>query len=269
MMEPTKDLTVSLVQTSLYWEDAAANLSMLEKKIAAIQQTEVVILPEMFSTGFSMQPEKLAETMTGSSVRWMKRQAAKKNIILCGSLMIEENGSYYNRLLWVLPNGQTGCYDKRHLFAFGKEHQHYTGGDKRLIARVNGWKICLNICYDLRFPVWCRQSKHPRQADPSPEYDALICIANWPQQRSVAWKALLQARAIENQAYAIGVNRVGSDGNGISYDGHSAVIDPLGEARYCKSGREEVLTHTLLSARLKETRTRFPFLEDGDAFLLV
>ncbi|HEU4632413.1 MAG TPA: nitrilase-related carbon-nitrogen hydrolase, partial [Flavisolibacter sp.] len=206
-------LTITLIQADLRWEDKEANLKMLEEKINSIKgSTQVVVLPEMFSTGFSMKPEQLAETMEDSTVQWMKKIAADKKIILTGSIIIKEAGNYYNRLLWMLPNGQFGQYDKRHLFAFAGEDQHYTGGTQRLIASVNGWKINLLVCYDLRFPAWARQQFDRNQDF---EYDVLVYVANWPERRSIAWKTLLQARAIENQCYVIGVNRVGKDGNDI------------------------------------------------------
>jgi omega-amidase len=253
-------LTLSLIQTRLYWEDKAANLRMLEEKINGIKEkTEIIVLPEMFSTGFSMQPEQLAEEMDGETVAWMKRVAAEKRAILTGSLIIKEAGHYYNRLVWMLPNGQYGCYDKRHRFAYAGEDQHYTAGNRRLIAQVKGWKINLQICYDLRFPVWARQSGD----DP---YDILIYVANWPERRNHAWKTLLTARAIENQCYVIGVNRVGEDANGISYSGDSMVVDPLGEVLYHKAQDEEVFTITLNQEHLSGIRNKIPFLKDADKF---
>ncbi|MEI9909594.1 MAG: nitrilase-related carbon-nitrogen hydrolase [Bacteroidota bacterium] len=209
-------LTITTLQTNLHWEDKAANLRMLEEKINNIPaKTEIVVLPEMFSTGFSMQPEKLAETMDGETVQWMKRIAAAKKIILTGSIIIEEKEKYFNRLIWMLPNGQFGIYDKRHRFAYAGEDAHFTAGTKRLIASVKGWKINLLVCYDLRFPVWARQTSPSNSLSKgeggiaSPEYDILIYVANWPERRIHAWKTLLQARAIENQCYVVGVNRVG------------------------------------------------------------
>lgn len=256
-------LQFTLIQTELYWEDRTANLQMLEHKINSItEKTEIVILPEMFSTGFSMEAAKLAETMEGETVNWMKRIAAEKKIILTGSVIIEgEPGKYYNRLLWVLPNGQYGIYDKRHLFAYAEEDKFYESGNKRLIASVKGWKINLLICYDLRFPVWARQ-----QVKEEPEYDVLIYVANWPERRAEAWRSLLKARAIENQCYVIGVNRVGKDGKEIVYSGESMVVDPLGEILYTKKGEEDVFTISLDSEHLKEIRTRFPFWKDADPF---
>ena len=256
-------LTFTLIQTNLFWENKVANLQMLEEKINNIQpKTEVVVLPEMFSTGFSMQPEKFAESMNGSTLQWMQKIAFEKKIILTGSLMIEENGNYYNRLIWMLPNKQFGYYDKRHCFAFAKENEHYTAGNKRLIASVNGWKINLQICYDLRFPVWARQTINNNAA----EYDVLIYVANWPQRRSYAWKTLLAARAIENQCYVIGVNRIGDDGNKIYHSGDSMVINALGEILYHKENEEDVFTITLQKNELQEIRNKFPFLADADFF---
>lgn len=257
-------LHISIIQTKLFWEDKTANLSMLEKKIHSITgKTEIVALPEMFSTGFSMNPSALAETMDGPTVNWMKKIAAEKKIILTGSVIIQENDQYYNRLLWVLPNGTIGHYDKRHRFAFAGEDQHYSNGHKRLIAQVKGWKINLQICYDLRFPVWARQ-----QSDGEPEYDILLYVANWPERRNHAWKTLLTARAIENQSYVIGVNRVGEDGNGIYHSGNSMVIDPLGEVLYHKEHDEDIYTIQLEKDTLTAIRTKFPFWKDADDFLI-
>jgi omega-amidase len=256
------NLLITTIQTSLYWEDKAANLHMLGVKIDGVKSGGIVVLPEMFSTGFSMRPKVLAETMEGPTVQWMKDMAAKKNIILTGSLIIEEGGHYFNRLIWMLPNGQYGHYDKRHLFAYAGEHEHYTPGDRRLVAQVKGWKILLLTCYDLRFPVWSRQ----QPVNDLPEYDAIIYVANWPDRRSLAWQALLQARAIENQCYVIGVNRVGEDGNGIYHSGYTSVIDPLGEILYREKDIEDIATHTLDAEKLETTREKLPFWKDGDSF---
>lgn len=259
------DLKVTLIQTNLHWENVEDNLRMFDEKINSIKErTEVVVLPEMFSTGFSMAPERLAQTMDGSAVQWMKQKAAEKNIIITGSLIIEEDGQYWNRLIWMQPNGVFGTYNKRHLFGFGGEHEHYQAGDKRLIASVKGWKVCLTVCYDLRFPVWSRNAISP-ETD-APAYDVLINVANWPERRSTPWKTLIHARAIENQCYAIGVNRVGNDGNNIYHSGDSSLIDPLGEIIYRKSHDEDIFTTTLERARLDEVRKNFPFLKDADKF---
>ena len=266
-------LTFTLIQTDLHWENPLANLQMLEDKINSIKEsTEVIVLPEMFTTGFSMQPEKFAEGMNGEAVLWLKKMARQKKSVITGSLMIKEDGKFYNRLLWMLPNGEYGCYDKRHLFAYANEDKHYTRGNKRLIASVKGWRINLQVCYDLRFPVWARQAPSP---DLSPggegqkqEYDVLVFVANWPEKRSLAWKTLLQARAIENQCYVIGVNRVGEDGNGINYAGDSMIIDPLGEILYQKTNDEDVFTYTLEKEKLNEVRNKFPFMKDSDSFII-
>lgn len=240
---------------------------MLEEKILNIRdKTQVVILPEMFSTGFSMKPSELAETMDGETVQWMKQMAAQQRIILTGSVIIKEDEQFYNRLIWMLPNGEFGCYNKRHLFAFAGEDEHYAGGTERFIASVNGWKINLQVCYDLRFPVWARQQFDEEK---SFEYDVLIYVANWPERRSHAWKTLLQARAIENQCYVIGVNRVGIDGNDISHSGDSMVIDPLGEVLYHKKDDEDVFTITLKKEDLKSVREKFQFWRDADEFSIV
>jgi len=257
-------LIISVIQTNIHWEAKAANLQMLEEKILGIKdKTEIVVLPEMFTTGFSMNPELLAETMEGATVQWMKKIAAQKKIILTGSIIIEDDGNYYNRLIWMLPNGQVGYYDKRHLFAYGDEDNHYTAGTKRLIASVKGWKINLLVCYDLRFPVWARQT--PGEA----EYDLLIYVANWPEKRVHAWKTLLQARAIENQCYVVGVNRVGKDAKDIVYSGESLVADPMGEVLYTKKDVEDIFTITLEKSHLQAVREKLPFLKDADNFQII
>ena len=255
-------LAVSIIQSALFWEDKSRNLAMLEQKIMAItEKTNLVVLPEMFSTGFSMKPALLAETMEGETIAWMKRIAISKKIILTGSIIIEEGGKYFNRLIWMLPNGTWGSYDKRHLFAFAGEDKHYTAGKKRLVTSVNGWRVHLQICYDLRFPVWARQ-----QSDETPEYDLLIYVANWPERRNHAWKTLLIARAIENQCYVIGVNRVGEDGNQIAHSGDSMIIDPLGTVLFSKEKEEVVHSIALTKESLNETRSKFPFWKDADLF---
>ncbi len=259
-------LTITTIQTALHWEDKKANLQMLEEKIMGItEKTELVVLPEMFSTGFSMNPAELAESMDGETVQWMKQVAAQKKIILTGSLIVKEQDNYYNRLVWMLPNGQHGVYDKRHRFAFAGENKEYTAGNKRLIASVKGWKINLQVCYDLRFPVWARQQSQPE----GPEYDILIYVANWPERRSHAWKTLLQARAIENQCYVVGVNRVGNDGNEIYHSGDSMVIDPLGEILYHQKDDEDTHTITLQKEQLDTVRAKLPFLKDADGFMVL
>ncbi len=264
-------LTITTIQSHLHWEDKPANLYMLEEKISGIaEKTEIVILPEMFSTGFSMQTKQLAEKMDGETMQWMKRLSRENGIIITGSIIIEEEGNYFNRLIWMLPNGQYGQYDKRHLFAYAEEDKHYSPGTIRLIASVKGWKVNLLVCYDLRFPVWARQApsrpRHMGAEYPLPEYDVLIYVANWPERRSHAWKTLLCARAIENQCYVVGVNRVGSDGNNIYYSGNSLIIDPLGQVLYHMADDEDVFTITLQKEKLEDVREKFPFWKDADLF---
>lgn len=262
-------LTVTLIQTNLHWENKKANLEMLQKKIESIKEkTEVIILPEMFSTGFSMSPERLSEKMDGETVQWMQKMASSKKVILTGSVIIEENKKYFNRLIWMLPTGEYGVYNKRHLFAYADEHSHYTAGNKKLIASVKGWKINLQVCYDLRFPVWARQSPPVAEAGRDGQYDLLINVANWPEKRSIAWKTLLRARAIENQCFVIGVNRTGADGNKIIYNGDSSIIDPLGEIIYHKNITEDIFTYTLQKEKVTETRNQFPFWRDADQFII-
>ncbi len=272
-------LTISTIQTNLLWEEKSANLRMLEQKIASIdEKTEIVVLPEMFSTGFSMNPSMLAEQMDGETVQWMQRVSRENGIILTGSAIIEEEGKFYNRLIWMLPNGQYGHYDKRHLFGYAGEDEKYSAGNKRLIASVKGWKINLQVCYDLRFPVWSRnrvfdsaqtdsaQTSNTSTPLSTTEYDLLIYVANWPERRSHAWKTLLCARAIENQCYVIGVNRVGTDGNNIYHSGNSLVIDPLGQVLYHMADEEDIFTITLQKEKLEEVREKFPFWKDADSF---
>lgn len=263
-------LTITTIQADLRWEDKAANLGRFEEKILGIKEpTEIVVLPEMFSTGFSMKPQVLAETMDGPTIAWMKTIAAEKKIILTGSIIIEEEGHYFNRLIWMLPNEQYGYYDKRHRFAYAGENEHYSAGRRRLIASVKGWKVLLQVCYDLRFPVWSRQTPDEGvSADAGLEYDCIIYVANWPERRSLAWRTLLQARAIENQSFVIGVNRVGMDGNNIYHSGDSSIIDPLGEVLCQESNKETIVTQTIGKERLDEVRSRFPFWRDADHFTI-
>lgn len=253
------NLRVTVIQSTLYWEDISANLEMFSKKIAAVDDTDLIVLPETFTTGFSMNL-KFAEEETGTAVQWMKKTAAQKNCVVTGSLMIKEAGRFYNRLYWVTPNGSFQKYDKRHLFCMSDEPKFFTAGTERLIVELNGWKICPMICYDLRFPVWSRNLHS--------EYDVLLYVANWPERRAQAWKYLLVARAIENQAYVIGVNRVGNDGKDVSHVGDSMVLDPLGNVLYHKIDAEDISTIELNYAELKKLREQLPFLNDADEFVL-
>lgn len=258
------DLHITLIQTFIHWENTGANLRMLEEKMNHVPEgTELVILPEMFSTGFSMHVAGLAEKPDGATTQWMKETAKREKVIVAGSIIIEENGQYYNRLIWMYPNGRYAWYDKRHLFAYAGEDQYYSRGNKKLILRVNGWKISPVICYDLRFPVWLRQPP-----DIQSHYDLLICVANWPESRAHAWDTLLRARAIENQCFVAGVNRTGVDGNQITHAGGSCVIDPMGKILIQKMKEEVIISYTLQKDSLLNTRKHFPFLRDADKFLI-
>jgi omega-amidase len=264
------NLRISFIQSTLHWEDKTANLEMFCEKMAAVpEKTALIILPEMFSTGFSMEKVVLAETNLGPTVEWMRKTAARKGAIITGTFIAKEEGGpepvYYNRLIWMLPTGEFGYYDKRHLFAFGKEDLHYSPGKKRLIASVNGWRVNLQICYDLRFPVWARQ-RVDSEGNGQPEYDLLIVTANWPSSRVHAWRTLLQARAIENQCYVVGLNRTGVDGKGIPYPGHSMIIGPLGEIIEELGSEEAIGSHILDRDKLEEVRKTFPFWRDADRF---
>lgn len=256
-----QSITISGIQADLIWEDKSKNLQHIENKIVTLSGTSrVVVLPEMFSTGFTMNPAAFAETMDGVSVNWMKRVAAENKLMLTGSLIIEEKGCFYNRMIWMQPDGHYGYYDKRHLFAFAGEDKFYTPGNKRLITSAGGWRFNLQVCYDLRFPVWARQQ------NAEPEYDVLVYVANWPEIRSHAWKLLLTARAIENQCYVIGVNRFGTDGNGLYYSGDSVIVNPLGETLQSIRDKEGIISCTLHRDDIDGIRKKFPFLNDADTF---
>ncbi len=273
MKQPAGTLLVTIVQSSLHWENPAANLKMLEEKIRAVTgKMEVVVLPEMFNTGFTMNAGPLAEKMDGVTVEWMRRLSTSLRIILTGSIIIKEEEKYFNRLIWMLPGGEYGFYDKRHLFGYAQEDHYFQAGSKRLITAVKGWKLNMQICYDLRFPVWARQTMPlkgvPDLEEIAPEYDVLVYVANWPEKRRHAWITLLQARAIENQCYVVAVNRTGYDGNTIYYSGDSMIVDPLGTILYSAENREELFTVALPTNKLSETRNNLPFLKDGDPFLI-
>jgi omega-amidase len=254
-------MNITIIQSDLVWENIDANLEAFTIKINAISTpTNIVILPEMFSTGFTMQAEKLAEGMDGKTIKWMQAIAIQKKIIIGGSLIIKENNNYYNRFVWMQPDGNYYTYDKRHLFSLAKENETFTAGDKKIIVQVNGIKFCLQICYDLRFPVFSRQKNDV--------YDCLIYVANWPTARITAWDALLKARAIENQCYVIGVNRTGLDGNNIAYNGSSAVINALGEIIYNKCDAEVTFTVKIDKNELEAIRSKFGFLKDADDYIV-
>jgi len=254
-----EDLRVTIVQPTLTWEDVDANLAMFTNKLAPAS-TDLIVLPEMFSTGFTMNVSKVGEGMDGKALQWMKKISAEKKCVVTGSLVIKENDHFYNRLIWMKPDGAYEKYDKRHLFRMGEENQTYTAGKDKIIVSLKGWKICPLVCYDLRFPVWSRNSVG---------YDCLIYVANWPEVRSYAWNHLLIARAIENQSYVIGVNRVGKDGNDMPHSGDSAVINAKGLIiSKTKPNEESVETVVLSYKELEEFRKAFPVAMDADKFKL-
>jgi omega-amidase len=257
------DLRVTMIQTALHWEDVNANLQMFSEKIAALKEpSDIILLPEMFSTGFSMNAEKVAETMDGEAVQWMRQKARDFNCVITGSLMIKEGNKYYNRLVWMKPDGSYDIYNKRHLFALAHEEKSYTGGNKKLIVEYKGWKIHPLICFDLRYPVWSRRTKKD-------DYDLLIYVANWPERRVFAWNQLLIARAIENQCYVVGVNRVGNDGNNIYHSGDSAIINYKGEMMNNACPNDTCTETIALSKKdLEDFRKQLPFIEGTDEFTI-
>ncbi len=256
-----EDLKVTIVQTALAWEDIDANLNAFGKKLETIVpgSTDIIVLPEMFSTGFTMNAKALAEAMDGKAVKWMTKQAAEKKCVITGSLVIKDGSHFYNRLIWMRADGTFETYDKRHLFRMGEENNTYSAGNKRIIVEVKGWKICPLVCYDLRFPVWCRNINQ--------EYDLLVFVANWPEVRNYPWKQLLIARAIENQVYLAGVNRIGKDGNDFNHTGDSAVINYKGFIiSKTKASKESVETVIISYKELEEFRKIFPVAMDADKF---
>lgn len=254
-------LKVALLQADLVWEDVAANLELFEKKISTLSSdVDLIILPEMFSTGFSMNADSLAEPNQGSSFQWMQKMALKTDAAVTGSLITEENKKFYNRLYFVYPDGTYKKYDKKHTFTHAKEHETYASGEEKLVVDFRGCRICPLICYDLRFPVWSRNVE---------DYDLLIYVANWPSPRVAAWDVLLRARAIENMSFCIGVNRVGTDGKDLDYVGHSAVYNLLGDKVSTNFTEEEFQEEVVLDLdHLKATREKFEFLKDRDRFIL-
>jgi omega-amidase len=255
------NLKITIFQGYLFWENIDRNLQNISLRLLGIREkTNLIILPEMFNTGFSMNAAQLAEPMHGKTMAWMQDTAKKFDCVITGSLIIKEDEKFYNRLIWMRPDGTYNFYDKRHLFALGKEHQTYTAGDKKLIVELNGWKICPMICYDLRFPVWLRNV--------GAEYDLIIIVANWPERRALHWRSLIPARAIENQAYVIGVNRVGHDGNEVYHSGDSTCIDPNGNVVYYKRDEEDVYTFSINLEEVKKIRRTLPFLKDADVFTI-
>jgi predicted amidohydrolase len=252
-----RDLTVTIMQANLKWEDPGANIAMFEERISSLRdKSDLVVLPEMFTTGFTMNAERVAEEMDGPAVEWMVRTARTSGFNLAGSLVIREEGRYYNRLVWSFPDGEIITYDKRHLFRMAGEERVYSTGNSLVTARIDGWKIRPYICYDLRFPLWCRNRNN--------DYDAALFVANWPEKRAHHWKTLLSARAIENQCYVIGCNRTGFDGNGVTYSGDSSIIDPQGRVLIRETGGEGLLTMRLSAEALAEYRKSFPVWMDAD-----
>jgi predicted amidohydrolase len=259
-----QDLNIALIQSSLIWEDAKANLRNFDHKLKEITpDTDLVMLPEMFNTGFSINPNKIAERPDGRSFNWLRRKAAELNCVVTGSILTEVDGCYYNRMYWMHPDGSFDTYDKRHLFRLGEEFKVFTAGAHRKIFEVKGWKVLPLICYDLRFPVWIKN----RYLDGSYEYDLIVCVANWPAVRQYAWKQLIIARAIENQAYAAAVNRVGADGNGFAHTGDSAITDPQGFIiSQAQPEKEQIITASLSSNELQQFRRQFTIGLDWDEF---
>lgn len=264
-------MRLTLVQSDIHWENPDANRAMFADKLAPLAgHSDLVVLPEMFTTGFSMQAAALAEPADGATVRWMQRQANVLGAVVVGSFICRENDLYYNRLAFVRPGGQVDFYDKRHLFGLANEHETYTPGRERLIVEWMGWRICPLVCYDLRFPVWSRNL--PPGADPAPpdgQYDLLLYVANWPARRGHHWRALVPARAIENQSYVAAVNIVGNDGNGHAYTGDSCVVDYSGQYAGQISGQPGILTTKLSLDDMRQYRRQLPFLADADRFQLV
>ncbi len=252
-------MRITTVQSSLVWESIEANLQSFEKKIEAHKaQTDIIVLPEMFTTGFTMNPEQVAESFENSrTIDWMKNMAAKLGAAICGSIIISEAGNYFNRFIWATPEGEIQYYDKRHLFTLAGEHIPFNAGNQKLIIEYKGWKICPMVCYDLRFPAWCRNLE---------DFDIQIFVANWPNKRSHHWKSLLMARAIENQCFVVGVNRVGRDSNDLVYTGDTSIIDYAGEILYQKENEEEVMTIEFSKEKLTKFRNKLNFLADRDTF---
>ena len=254
-----ENLKITIIQSDLVWENPKKNIQKFTSLINRIDtDTDLIVLPEMFTTGFSMNPQKLAETMNGESVQWLINTAKIKGISIITSLIIKENNEYYNRLFYVNQDGEFQTYDKRHLFRMGNEHNHYKAGRKKLIVNLHGWRIMPLICYDLRFPVWSRNNN---------DYDIGIYIANWPEARNGIWSTLLKARALENQAYIVGVNRIGNDGEGLSYSGDSVILSSKAETMSkTVAYMESVETVSLSMDDLLEFRKKFPVLLDADSF---
>jgi omega-amidase len=253
-------MKIALIQSALFWENPIANRNHFEEKINAItEKVDLIVLPEMFTTGFTMNPKDVSETMRGDTILWLQSLAKAQNSAITGSLVIKENNNFYNRLVFVFPSGEIQYYDKRHLFTLAGEDKVYTSGKEKLIVEYLGWKICPLVCYDLRFPVFARNVE---------DYDLLIYVANWPKQRINAWDILLKARSVENMCYTIGVNRIGFDSNNFEHIGHSQVVDFLGKYVLEPQETEGVFIVELNKEKLLETRKKLGFLGDKDSFEL-
>ena len=254
-----QNLKITLIQSNLVWENIESNLDNFDKKLDTIKEpTDLIVLPEMFTTGFSMNAKSLAEDFNGRAYNWLLNKAKEKSADIIGSIIFKQDGRFYNRLLWVKRDRSAEFYDKRHLFRMAGEHNIYSAGNKKLTGKIKDWNICPLVCYDLRFPVWSRFGKS--------QIDLLIYIANWPERRSSHWRLLLKARAVENQCYVVGVNRVGTDGLGIYYRGDSAVINPLGETLFEKAEDEEIKNVELDREKMLAYRNKFPVWRDADSF---
>ena len=253
-------MRVVIIQPNIYWEDKMVNLNRYTDDLSKIELSDLIVFPEMFTTGFSMKPEIYSETMDGETIQWMKSWSQKLNAAICGSLIIKEKEKYYNRFLFIKPNGDLEFYDKVHLFSYGEENKHYKPGHNKIIIEWQGFRILPLICYDLRFPVFSRYNDNK-------SYDLIINVANWPESRSLAWKTLLRSRAIENQCYVIGCNRVGKDGSGIAHSGDSSVTLPSGET-LIESQDDTLIKVEIFTEEVLKSRNDFPFLKDRDFFKL-
>ncbi len=265
-----QDLKITIIQSNLHWENVQKNLDMFSEKIAAVKNSDLIVLPEMFSTGFTMKSKEFAEDTNGKTVEWIRAQAKKTNAVVAGGIIAKKGNYFYNKLIWMRPDGTFEQYNKRHLFRMANEQQHYSPGNKKIIVDLKGWKVCPLVCYDLRFPVWSRNKtkvKNKKLTEVKYQYDLLIYIANWPERRNHPWKTLLQARAIENLSYVVGVNRVGNDGNEIYHSGDSAIINYKGEViSKTKAHEENIETITISYNELTEFRKSFPAGLDADSF---
>jgi len=257
------NLKITIFQAYLFWENIDKNLQNISLRLSSgvKEKTDLIVLPEMFNTGFSMNAKELAEEMDGKTMTWMADSAARYDCVVTGSLIIKENNNYFNRMIWMLPTGEYQHYDKRHLFGMGEEDKTYTSGQDKIVVELKGWKIRLAVCYDLRFPVWLRNN--------DPSYDVLLIVASWPDKRIPHWKALIPARAIENQSYVVAVNRVGHDGKEVYHSGHSMCIDAFGNTVYYKPEDEDLYTFSINYDDLIKIRSDFPFLKDADQFKLI